>query len=702
MRRRATLKVGIAVCLAATALPMWAAEAMVPTADPNAERIEITATRIPEDVETVPGSMTIITGEAMRARGATDLRGALLLAAGIDIAPGGDGGPASSVPELWGLKEFDAFLLVVDGVPWGGAFVPALATLDLSDVERIEILRGPAPVMYGATSFVGVIHVIHTPPGVGGTAVEAGGGSYGTGSLYGRTELPAWGPVRSSVGGGLDRLGFQEDRTQSERGRLSWRGSVPFDSGAQLRLQANGIWMRQDPGSPHPRVGAQLSSDVPVGSNQNPGDAHLNEQRVQLAAGFDRPAEPGLWSSLVSVSGSAQNALRGFLTDVTASAPNAVGFREDTDLTDIYIDTHFTFTKLAKWKGVAGIDELIGHGFAHGGDFDYFVNLDGSHAPNGDDLPSQSDVRIRDERNFSGMYGQIEWLPTERWRFQLGARLNRTAETRTVRQEEFAGPTVTETTDSRTVLRGSGSAGATWTAWQNGPSATWLYANYSETYKPAAIDFGIDSEGEILEPETATSYQGGVKSRVAGGAVEMEASLFQMDFDNLVVSQSSNGLPTLVNAGKERFRGAELEADWRIRGDLLCRAAYSLHDARFRDFVTEFGGVPTQLSGNRIEMSARNMAAVGVVFSPNRGWVGSTEINYIGSRFLNKRNTALAPAYTTWSAGVGYKGDGWRLRLDAANLNNRRPPVSESELGDAQYYLLPARRVTLSLSWTPR
>ena len=79
----------------------------------------------------------------------------------MSIAPGGDAGPASSVPSLWGLREFDAFLLVVDGVPAGGAFTPALASLDLSNVERIEVLKGGAPVNYGATSFVGVIQIIH-------------------------------------------------------------------------------------------------------------------------------------------------------------------------------------------------------------------------------------------------------------------------------------------------------------------------------------------------------------------------------------------------------------------------------------------------------------------------------------------------------------------------------------------------------------
>src|SRR5436305_1656350 len=81
--------------------------------------IEVVATRIPKATHDVPLSIEVITGADLAARGATTLRDALALAAGVSIAPGGDNGPASAVPEFWGLKEFDAFLLVVDDVPWG-------------------------------------------------------------------------------------------------------------------------------------------------------------------------------------------------------------------------------------------------------------------------------------------------------------------------------------------------------------------------------------------------------------------------------------------------------------------------------------------------------------------------------------------------------------------------------------------------------
>src|SRR5947207_8620670 len=113
-----------------------------PTAPPTrAEYVEVTAKGLHEEVDTVPAMVTVITGAELRGRAATDLRDAVSAVAGVDVAPGGDGGPASSVPEFWGLKEFDAFLLVSDDVPWGGAFNPALTTVSLEDVDHVEIDR---------------------------------------------------------------------------------------------------------------------------------------------------------------------------------------------------------------------------------------------------------------------------------------------------------------------------------------------------------------------------------------------------------------------------------------------------------------------------------------------------------------------------------------------------------------------------------
>ncbi|HKN47085.1 MAG TPA: TonB-dependent receptor, partial [Candidatus Polarisedimenticolia bacterium] len=664
------------------------------------ERIQVTATRIPADTGTLPASLTIVTGEDLRRRGARDLTAALALVAGVSIAPGGDSGPAGSVPEFWGLREFDAFLLTVDGVPWGGAFNPALTTLDLNDVERIEILRGPAPVMYGATSFVGVINVIRRTPGEGNPSARVSGASYGSGSVSWRSSLPPAGGLRSSLDAEAERAGYSDDRTLLDRGIVRWRALHPAGAGL-FRFGLGGIWQRQEPASPRPRSGSGLTPLVPTDANDNPEGSHLDEGRYTLDGAYERPLPSGDWSATLSLTRSHQAVLRGFLTDLSAPLDNAHGFRQTLATTDAFFDTHLAITGSPRAQVVAGVDHLHGAGVADGGDFDYTVRPDGNGAPAGASLASQSAVHISDRREFSGLYAQISLNPGDRWHFDIGARLNRTAESRLTRSIEFSTSSLESGKDRRSLWRGGGFCGGTYTAWKRGDDSLRLFTDYRNTYKPAAIDFGLDATPSILAPETGESYEGGLKSRLFGGRLEADLTVFQMDLTNIVVSQSVGGVPSLTNAGAERLRGIELEAAVRVHPGLLWRIGYSLHDARFRDFLTELGGVPTQLAGRRLEMSAPNMASTGLTFGRGEGWQGFAQASWVGSRFLDRQNTAVAPGYLTWDAGLGYRFGEFEVRLDGRNLSDDRPPVAASELGDAQYYLLPARRIELGLRWSP-
>jgi iron complex outermembrane receptor protein len=679
--------------------PAFAQEEETPTVT---ESIQVTATRVPEDVEAVPASVTIISGEELRARNVTDLPSALALAAGVSIAPGGDGGPAGSVPEMWGLREFDAFLLVVDGVPWGGAFNPALPSLDLTNVERIEVMRGAAPVMYGATSFVGVIHVIHRGAGADGRSASLSGGSYESGSASFSTPLPGSGRLRHSFTVDGERRGFKDDRTGYDRGHVLYRAGMDA-AGGVFHFDLDGSIVNQDPASPHPRQGTRLSPLVPLDTNYNPKDAKIDENRLHLVGGYDRGlGSDGTWSTTLAFTNSERDTVRGFLSAINNTAPNARGYEQDLSIVDVYFDTHAAWHLNPDLQIVAGFDHLFGRAEGEAETFSYFVPLNGSNPPSSTGLTREMEFEVEDERNFSGLYLQAEWSPAPRWRFQIGARLNHTAEDREAGEEELSGgeepgEEEEEGKDSRTVTRGSGVVGVSFLVWGEGSDGLWLFADARDTYKPAAIDFGPEAEGEILETETARSYEIGAKNRLGGGRLEWEVSAFQMDFENLVVSQVVNGLPRLVNAGSERFKGAELETRGRVRPDLLWQLTYAWHDAKFTDYVQEFDGVPTRLDGNRLEMSARHLASAGLVYAPERGFIGSVVANYVGERFLNKRNTALAPDYTTWGAGIGYRFPSWEIRVDGDNLSDTRPAVAESELGDAQYYRLPARSVRLSL-----
>ncbi len=633
------------------------------------EVIEVTATKIAEDVMVVPASVMIIDGDDIRARNANDLQSALSLAGGVSIAPGGDAGPAGSVPEMWGLREFDAFLLIVDGVPWGGAFNPDLATLSMANIDRIEILRGAAPVMYGATSFVGVIHVIHLAPGALGNA-RVSLGNYGGGGASISVPLSQSLAMRQSLNADYEKRGFRDKATNFARSHLLYRFASDV-AGGTLRFDGDVTVLRQDPASPHVREGRALTTATPLDANYNPSNGKLDQNRYHGVLGFEMKA----WTTTLAFTRADHHIVRGFLTDISENNPNATGFEQERSVTDLYFDTHVVRHVSPSLRVIAGFDHLYGRGRADSGLFDYFVPLSGASRPHSPE--PDEETHLTDRRNFSGLYGSTEWSATPALRIDAGVRLNHTSEK--------------QNSDSRTSTRLSGSIGANWQIWSRGHDVLAIYGDYRNTFKPAAVDFGPEAEGEILDPETAHSVEVGIKGRSLGGRLTWDVSTFQMDVSNLVVATLRDGQPALENAGRERFRGVDVNFDYGFLEETHWELAYAYHDARFRDYVQDFGGTLTQLAGKRLEMSPFNLLGTGVVFSQKNGLNANVVVNYVGDRFLNKRNTARAAAYTTWSGGVGYRFGRGEARIDGRNLNNVRPPVAESELGDAQYYRMPAR-----------
>jgi outer membrane receptor protein involved in Fe transport len=671
------------------------AQGPTPPAPAYAENVQVTATRVPEDLDAVPASIQVVTSQELRDRGATDLESALALAAGVDVAPGGDGGPASSVPEFYGLRERDAFLLVVDGVPWGGAFNPSLSTLDLDDVERIEVQRGPAAVLYGATSFVGVIHVVRRPAGREGGRLWAGGGSFGSGGAGIGTRVPDWRGFDSSLDAGFERQGFPDERTSFKKGHVLWRNQRAWGKSV-FRFDLDATFLRQQPASPTPRTGRTLSPLVPLDSNQNPAGARFDEDRYFVSSAYDRALSLGSWHTALAYTHSGQRQLRGFLADVSNDTSNATGFRAEIDQNDLYFDTHLAFTHSPTWRLVAGLDALYGKSSAEGDRFTYDVDLEGRNPPSS--IAPGEERRIEDRRIFAGLYGNLEWTPAPPWRLEAGLRLNRTGEERG--EGEAAGEGGGEE-GRRHDFRPSGGIGVTWTPWRRDHDLLRVFGNWKNTFKPAAIDFnlaespGAEGEGGILEPETSNGFEAGLKAELLDRALRLELLGFVMDFQNLVVAQARGGLPALTNAGSTRLKGLEASAVLRTTRHLFTRASYSYHDARFRDYLTEFDFEPYQLAGNRLEMSPHDLAALSVSWAPPEGLFASFELRYVGSRYLDKRNRALAGSYATLAALAGYRRGRLEVRAIGRNLTDRRDPVAESELGDAQYYRLFPRRLEL-------
>jgi len=671
------------------------------------ETVQVTASRLPESVGDVPADVSIIPGEELRERQAHDLSTALALTAGVEAPPGGDAGPSSAVPSFWGLHEFDAFLLVVDGVPWGGAFNPAIPDLDFNDVQRIEVLKGSAPVAFGATSFVSVIQVLHYPAGEAANQAEVAYGNYDSWRTAGSIALPQWNDWRHSLAADWEHEGFAVRRESLEEGHFLYRAETPLGPGT-LRFDADISVIHDVPPSPIVREGDALTTLTPINANYNPANSKMDENRYHSSLGYVLPTNWGDWSTLISFAHSDIRDVRGFLRDdlTDDGDPNADSFDQHRQIQDGYVDTHLTHTLTENAELVIGADLLYGLGRQSSANGEYFVPLSGLVIPPPTTAIHVDETNtIRDKRVFSGQYAEFDWRPLPAVDILGGLRLNETFENKSSGHfdgfdsagDEFARA-------EKNTTRLSGMIGASYRAWKAGADEVVVYADYRNAFKPAAIDFGFEFEPDLLNPETAESYEGGIKGALGGGRFTYNGEAFLLNFSNLVIATTNeNGEPQLVNAGGERLKGVELETRFLLAPDLSLAANISWHDARFTHFVLgEEGEIASpqeiDVSGNQLTMAPHILASGGLLYTPPQGFHGSAVVNFVGSRFLDEENEAPTPSYTTLDISAGYRFGRWDIAFAGTNLTDERPPVTQSEFGSSSYYLLPGRALWLQLS----
>ena len=686
----------LAVSLAAAQAAGAADTAGAPQTSALSE-VTITATRVPEPVDQIPATVSSVSGKELRARDSWDMASALSLVSGVEAPAGGDAGPSSSVPSFWGLHEFDAFLLVMDQVPWGGAFNPAITTLNLNDVERVEVLKGAAPVMYGATSFVGVVHVLHYPAGEASDDASVALGTYGSVRGAAAFALPQLGDYRQSFAADGENLGFADGREKISDGRLLYRGALDL-GGGELRIDGNLSIVRDVPPSPVIREGSALTTLTPLNANFNPSDAALDEDKYQLAVGYSHPTDWGTWETLASVSRSHVDDVRAFLhPDLSGAADTQ---NQNRSIIDDYFDTHLA-SDLGRVTLLVGADLLYGYGrqVTLNGNSAYTVPLDGSAVPPPTtQLPVNEIGFVADKRVFAGQYAQLDWKPDERWDLLLGVRLNEADEDKLSSDFTTPPPAFDQQSDSRNVTRPTETAGISYRAFSDGKDELVLYADFRNAFKPSALDFGPDYQPAVLLPETAKSYEFGVKGVAADGRLTWQAEAFRLDFTNLVVATESG---FLTNAAGERLDGFELESRYSVASDLTVAANYAYHDARFTQYQFFDGdsGSYVNVAGNELPLSPKHLASAGVLYQPAQGLNSTLVLTYVGRRFLDEENIAPVGGYARLDATLGYRFGHYELALEGTNLSNQRPPVSASEFGSESFYLLNARMLWLRLSF---
>ena len=674
-----------------------------PTGKKTAE-VVVSATKTPEDPAEIAGTVEVVPGDVLRRSGARTVAEAIQDVVGIDTGGGSDNGPRLPNIGMWGLKEFDALLVTVDGIPVGGPFNPSLAQIPVEDIDRIEISKGPQGTLYGVSAFAGMVQVFTKRTESPGGSATVGGGSFS--DRFARLSYDAriGADFDLKVFGSMSRgKGFQ-DRTDYSTDRLTVSGEKRWgDARLDVSLIAfrdSQLWgspIAVDPPSGQTIPGFQIDRNYAVDG------ARMDHRVTALSSTLTLPLATGVTlANVLGVTRDEQNSVRSFISAVDGNAATAAGVAIRPLETSVYDDLHLSAAFRA-----AGLHELVtgaaltwGRTTAAGIGFDIDLQLDPVVVPSFSDITVGDHRSFQDRRTFLGFYLNDAWTPTPRLTITAGARYDLTSEALSAFGQEVGSPTAVMTTDSRTDGQWSGGVSALFRLVEK-PTGLLdtanLFVSLRSAFKPAAPNLTEAESARILAPERTHSGEIGLKTRWANKTVSLDASLFHMTMENIVVSVvGPDGLPMLVNAGEERFQGAELSLGFHPAAvpGLSFTAGYAHHDATYVHFTfIDPDNGPTTADGQRLELTPRDLWNVSLRYHPERQPVGAwVAVRHQNSRPFDKINEAYMPAFFEWDAGLSVRLGRAEFSLWGRNLGNDRHFVAESEIGDAQLYAAPPRR----------
>ena len=520
-----------------------------------------------------------------------------------------------------------------------------------------------------------------------------------------------------------DPIAFPEDRTLQITGSFArsdgWQDRTKFNvfrGGATLgfglgksrnTLDLLGYNDEQDWGTPLPYDAGAIVPGFKVDRNYAISGAEVKHRvfggtlRTQLPL-----SEPYRIENTLGLTSDSQDFLRSFTGAVIPpDTVESVGLELGPTETSLYEDMRL----VAHFKGAGTHEAVFGaaltwgetKGSAHEFEFDQVL----SRYPEIPSTPDTGDFRdFEDRRTFFGLYAHDAWTPQPRVTFECGARLDLVSEELETEQDQPTGPTKVKDNRDDTDVSGDISAlvrllpegGAKRIQTMN------LYGSVRRGFKPAAPNLAEAEAAEILEPEHTTSWEVGLKTR-ALEEVGVDLSYIDMTFENMVVSiLGPGGGPELTNAGKERFKGFEADARWAPRAfaGSSIQVGYAHHDARFVDFT--FVTPDSQLrdvSGKHLELVPQELCNVRVNVQMPAGIGLWGAMRYQGERPFNRRNTFFADPYTEWDAGASWNRAKWRVSVVGRNLSDDRHVVTESEIGDSQFYVAPPARVTAEVAY---
>ena len=671
---------GAALC-AAVAIASERAEAQADTPSMQLEEIVVTARRREESVLEIPESITAFTALDIENKRIDSLR------AMVDLTPN------VIVRETFRSNEtfitmrgistaqggLPAASFIVDGVQLGGN---EFINQDLFDIERIEVLRGPQGSLFGQGAIAGAINIVTKAP-----TNEIEGflrASYGNeasarlaGTISGPIAEDRWffrlsGYSRDSEGLIENVRGEKIDASDHSgiRARLQYVGD-------DLELNIRGSTSSGSAGAAmqdRPILGDDGNPVAPDDvTNPGPGSNIVGRENTEftdfsIRIDYDLPG-----ATLTSISALADGQQDVYGDGDFLSAD--VVFQDLKFTSDVFNqELRLTSDDDQRFRWLAGVfyqerDEVA----------DVFVAYsDRSPVNPGITILNQGNMTTSDS---TAVFGQLDFDLSDRTEFSLGLRYDDDEQTTVDRNNP--GPTAADATFSKFQPKVQLSHQLT--------DEALVFATYSEGFRSGGF-----TQNDLFEDEETANYEVGFKSRLAGGSVALNASLYRIDYINqqlsFVIFDEGVAQRGVLNLSDTDINGFEFELTSTPTDNLRMDIGIGYVDAEVKSADTsslEVLGITATVDGNRSPLVPELTANLSLSYTRPLGdgvellWHGDfrrrgayyfdpfNEIATGINNFVNLNVRLDAPSWSValWGRNVGDVRHATNISIGSSNRN---------------------------------
>lgn len=644
---------------AATELPATAISAEALVDDPRV-KISSTATRTSTPLRYVPQAIDSIKTSNVANYGTNDIGDALSGMPNVSSS-------ADTRFDSLRIRGFDASNdFYLDGIRDDSQY-----KRDLHNIERVEVLKGPAAVLYGRGSQGGIVNRVSKMPEFGRrSTLEAQLGSEDLRSLY--ADLSADPSENLSLRlnmGNMDENSFRDDVSGNRQlfaPSMSWQLTpdlnwlVQYEYSRYNRTPDRGI-----PGiNGRP---ADVGRDTTYGNGHDFIDDKSQSLRSKLTYAINDDWQLRQTLGVFKLDSDFDNTyLTGF--DKKTNKVTRQHWQQDLTTRNVYNNV-----ELEGGFDTFGLEHRLLTGIEIGSQrrdptlYNAATSGPGSSAVPALDL-NNPDRNLRHtgrmqvssdshtEVESRAVYVQDQLRLNDQWQLLAGLRYDTFDIESTNKLRN-----ISEDRDSHST---SPRVGLVWTPLQNHS----FYASWSKTFSPVGggligITPGAAGNSNDLSPELTRQKEIGVKSDWLDDRLSTTLAIYDLELYNRRTTDPND--PTLtIMTGVQRSRGIELTATGNIVGHWYMRGGVGMQDAKIEK---DNNG----LEGKRINNVAKHNASLFLTWKPEMGWYGETGLTLVGQRYADNANTTVLPGYGRWDALAGYRFKDWDVRAALNNITDR-------------------------------